>query len=133
MTILYRIENQEGLGVYSAMVEYQKTAWDVVVGTEIDPKMQPLPYGNKLLSFDMNENKKFFAFSSIEQLRNWFYNNYWLIKFEDLGFKLVLYETERKDCKLDPYQAVFEKEKSVKIKEFSLKLLVKNKFNLDLL
>lgn len=130
--LLYRIENEEGQGVYTTFEEKgNKSIWFKVSKLNVDNNMQPPPY-NSILNYNENKRELFFAFSSLEQLRNWFYDDYWLLQFEELGFKLVVYKTQLKYCKRDVHQAVFEKERASKLAKISLNTLVKNKFNLEL-
>lgn len=86
MSLVYRLENKDGGGVYC------NTGFNA-----FDRDRHPLPSSDSLLMDNLDDkgiHKFHFAFNSIGQLRNWFYNDEWLIQISDLGIFLSVYESD---------------------------------------
>lgn len=95
VTIVYRLETVDGVGVYGtgagAYVEY-------------DVWKHPLPQQDSLLVENLSKNNLqfigygnlnlHFGFSSVEQLRSWFYNDEWVRDMSQSGIVLSIYEAE---------------------------------------
>lgn len=124
---LLRIENQAGEGVYRTFYK-GKSVWELISNFFVDPHLNPLPQKESRLDFDpWYDNHKIFGFISFDQLKNWFYNDYWLLKLEDYGFILSVYEVNNKNVKYDISQAVFIKKDAKLLRQVKLSDFVKNK------
>lgn len=84
-TLVYRLEHTEtGSGVYDFTT-------DVV---EFDSSRHPLPHFDTKLQSSLQNRPIYryhFGFSSIDQLRAWFYNDDWLYKLSLKGVVLSVY------------------------------------------
>lgn len=137
-TEIYRIENEKGEGVYRAE---SRSIYFVVNEVKADyqdyqnERRHPTPdrdsklvdslprkafFGNSKVDpiIDCNYISNFiFGFSSVDQLRMWFFNNNILVGLHNCGFKVVVYKGEVYHGNT---QAVIRKSTRKKVKEISL-------------
>lgn len=93
---VFRFEDSSGIGPYRSNI----SSPDI----KFDSFRHPLPYEDSKLSSKTEEygiDLKYgtlpeflrFGFSSLDQLRNWFYSNNMLIELHRAGFVLKIYES----------------------------------------
>jgi hypothetical protein len=95
MVAVYRLETVGGTGVYGTPASNH---------LDFDPFRHPMPSDDSLLMQSLKmRNLKFqgygsleihFGFSSLEQLRSWFYNDDWIRNISNEGIVLSIYEAE---------------------------------------
>lgn len=96
---IYRIENVEGDGPYSAKHEYKYELQDAHQSDQLRPGIRTdIP--------DFNKDVHFYGFQKYGHLISWF--DGWLDKLKDQGFKLVKYKVPRKHVIKGTNQLVFE-------------------------
>ena len=119
--LVYRIENAAGGGVYRA------TGWTFGEYYTSDSPRHPLPYqDSKLMRAIPDEciywngtlkSMLSYGFSSLDQLRCWFYVDEWREAMHRNGFSVSVYSG---DVYVGDTQAVFIKEDCVLVSKFSL-------------
>lgn len=110
MNTIYRL-TYEGLGIYSSGIDER-------VGITWSENRHPMPYNDTLLWTRLQNHPDWlgrgriygigrFGFSSIQQLRYWFYDQFWRDRFEDYGVKIEIWECPEEWSILGDTQAVF--------------------------
>lgn len=115
MLTFYRVEHEEtGKGMYQdrgPMAEF-----------EVDYDSHPLPGEDRGLRFYLEDrfvdDKEFFAFSDITQLKAWLYKDEYIEKLCDCGYVINVYETT--DGCYGWSQAIFYKETATLIETIRL-------------
>ncbi len=132
MKTIYRIENNIGLGMYIGGSS---------IANDMQGMMHPVPYSDSLLApaltsalsniadvyveYDVDGYSvdwgvkewwtcRLFGFSSVNQLRQWIYNDIWLLILRDEGFFLAEYTVPSWDCMFGHTQVIFEKTRASK-------------------
>jgi hypothetical protein len=100
MTIVYRLENIAGEGVYACASSCIEHDWN----------RHPMPIEDSLLMWNLDNSKYpiskcHFGFISLDQLRAWFYNDKWLTNVSEHGVLLSVYDVE--DVYIGNTQVVF--------------------------
>jgi len=118
MKKIFRIENEAGKGIY---VGDSKVSSDLYEIDGPSPR-HPRPEDDSLLmkSFEDSgrnvSNERYFLFSvtpfkfgftSVEQLRNWIYNDEWLISLAEEEFVLAVYEVADENVMVGNTQACY--------------------------
>lgn len=96
MVIVYRLETIGGTGVYNTSAS---------MTIDFDGKRHPMPNDDSLLMENLLMHNLdilsgygnlgvHFGFSSIEQLRSWFYNDNWIRDISERDIILSIYEAE---------------------------------------
>lgn len=81
----------------------------------------------KLLVWDIQDiyndfwRSHFFGFGSIEQLRRWLYKDEWLIKLEEYGLVIAVYEVDDEDAMVGYTQAIFKRTGNDKKTQYNIK------------
>jgi hypothetical protein len=135
-TKIYRIETQSGEGMYTSGIvrDLNLPLYQITAPDSFGPGRHPLPfYDTKLVAegrkldlfygrYDMIRSEWVkFGFGSINQLRNWIYNDDWLIKLHAAGLRLCIYEGA---VAVGNTQAIIDVRTMVKIEELSLLTLL---------
>lgn len=118
--LIYRIEHPEsGEGPYAG----GDVCWgDHFPGSERHPSPEDdSGLEDFWLRLGFDERREWsFSFSSIAQLRAWFYQDSWLQAMHEAGFKLTVWEVEPGGWQLGHAQAIFRKADARKIREQDL-------------
>ena len=102
--LVYRIEDEDGKGMYHS---------SKAISMEVDERKHKEPCSDSLLapvwlSLSTGSRETFvFGFASIEQLRNWVYDDDWLYKLHETGFILSVYDVPDKDVIAGHTQVMF--------------------------
>lgn len=133
ITRVFRIQNNNGEGIYvnsSGIDIYSCPSYD-------DDKKHPKPEDDKLLRASLSANGFLrcgnmfhvehysFGFSTIEQLREWFYDDVWLEWMDDNGFHLAEYYVDTGAVMQGDTQCMFVKNNNYDMYSF------REYFNLD--
>ncbi len=107
----YRLEDERGRGVYSSNCRHP-SAQDPTVMVN-----HPAPLGDPLLKdiwkelggdgWDGESRNYYFGFSSMEQLRRWFYDPEYLETIQSQGIRIAIYQTD--DFHIGDTQMIFRK------------------------
>lgn len=122
---VYRIEDEEGVGMYWSKKITAYTDDDYPV--PIDEGKHPPPYRDSLINTQWSlmtllEQKEYiFGFSSLGQLRNWIYNNDWLMNLHAKGFVISVFEIDEEDVIKGYTQALFIRSKSISCCSYDIK------------
>lgn len=110
---VYRIEDDKGVGMYhSSKVEGDEYC------VPVDYDRHPTPFDDSLLCNKWREmsvidrKSHIFGFSSVEQLRNWIYNDLWLKNLHEEGFVISVFSVERENVIEGHTQALFVRDKA---------------------
>jgi hypothetical protein len=99
MPIVYRLENQEGIGVYR--IRGNDSIQEILDKYESHSENHKMPMDDDLLATNFRKlgikdiwgwEKYCFAFSNKAQLRNWFYNDNDIEKLYSLGIGIAVYK-----------------------------------------
>jgi hypothetical protein len=108
---VYRVENDEGLGVYQSTVAFRLDRFGHPMGQKLSDHIYGMPTPNVDFSSEdysriyFNSNYRY-ACESMEQLKRWFPPI--LLKiFKRQGFKIVAYEVDKEHVVLGRNQLVF--------------------------
>ena len=124
--LVYRIENADGEGVYRA------SGW--AFGCDFfynDDNRHPLPcMDSKLMreipTYMINPNNGMpssvfsYGFSSLEQLKCWFFQSRWRDRMDEMGFHVSVYEGDEGDVYVGDTQAVLIKDQCKLVDTMSL-------------
>lgn len=122
---VFRIENARGVGPYMSDIipqEYRTQLTDEV--------RHPEPYKDSRLVSEIESRHPYnfnliptwmrFGFGSIDQLRNWFYNDDWLYTLHKYGFVLVEYTVSSDRVYLGNTQCTFKASCAGNIERYSI-------------
>ena len=117
MQRVYRLETLEGVGVYKAREIYPMLAR--ILNDYVDLPNHPCPFTDKGLrnsSFRFDELLEFnFGFSSLSQLRDWFFHRADRQLISECGVVCAVYEVEDEHFHLGEKQCVFKKSHAKKV------------------
>lgn len=122
--LVYRIEGENGDGIYRGKY-CRDNPMDWI------PSKHPGPARDSLLVDNANVirqnddadfvcldfcdwimmSKYIFGFASTEQLRNWIFNDMWLWRMEERGFRLAVFDIDPDDVIVGHTQCIFHREK----------------------
>jgi hypothetical protein len=122
--LVYRIENAAGEGVYRAK------GWTFGVYYTADSSRHPLPHDDSALMRAIPSDYLhwdgrlraclIYGFSSLDQLRCWFYADEWRKVMHENGFSVSVYSGFDSDIYAGDTQAVFIKDNCLLVSKFSL-------------
>lgn len=116
--IIYRLQDKYGDGIYTSNLPHDFTR-DI---QECNGR-HPTPYEDDLFyrgwSNCENRESYLFGFTSIEQLRNWFYRDDWLI-LASRNFKLCEFAADPEFTIIGYTQAAFDGRKGVCVGEYNI-------------
>lgn len=132
--LIYRIEDVDGGGMYRGDNSYANP----VASSNSD--RHPLPNDDSLLmdniSFRMDqdvdpcdrhqhwtyflEDEFIFGFASVEQMRNWVYNDDWLVSLDHVGFNLTVYDVPENHICIGNTQAVFRRHEATSNRRYTM-------------
>lgn len=122
---IYRIESVKGIGLYS----YAKAA-EFAHGTLIDCHRHPTPSDDSLLVANVREytcrnyfhieDHMRFGFCSVGQLRNWIYQDEWLVKLHKYGLKIAEYRLYSENVCEGNTQAIFDGKQVLHKQQYSI-------------
>lgn len=112
--LLYRLETQEGEGVYSS------DAFGQVTGSSLANNRHPMPYEDYKLQESISKKKTrgykeddfYFAFRSKSQCKRWVYKKEWRDGLTKLGVTLNVYEVPINHAMLGNNQCTFNRSKA---------------------
>jgi len=112
--LVYRIESQEGYGMYRCGLSCSRV---------MQYKRHPTPIEDAELSEWWKRNypiseKYIFGYSTLEQLKSWIYAEKWRVEIKSSGLVCSVYETD--DYIIGAAQAIFRKETAKKIGEVDI-------------
>lgn len=97
--LFFRIENDEKIGVYNGQGREVMELWAEADGREtLACCAHPCPWDDSLINLFLSNTgggiwgEYFFGFTSIEQMRRWFYNDDILALLDQSGYHLSVYE-----------------------------------------
>lgn len=130
MVKVFRVENEDGEGIYiSGIARKISNSLDIDL-CKVD-RQHPCPWDDSGMSVAWGrlagKESYFFAFSSWEQFRAWFFLDDFLIAADDLGYKLVVYEVPIENVVSGHTQVVFRKKDPSTQKLATLSLLCEAK------
>ena len=121
---IFRVENNDKQGMYTAN---GPSFWTLTEGEASD--VHPMPFQDSRL-VDACEGIGLdagclpsdyrFGFRSIQQMRQWLYQDHWLQYLHDNGFHLSEYSVAEDHYAIGHTQAVFSTEHAIKVAEHSL-------------
>lgn len=113
----FRLEGEDGLGIYHSVCDNDLSPWDNVTNTDDDMLQQDdihvIPSEDKGLglSFDcIDDESYFFGFLNVDQYKAWVYNPVWRQKLSQYGIQISIYEIESRRLRKSPYQVAFRRE-----------------------
>lgn len=132
--LIYRIEDADGGGLYRGDNSFQNPV------TSSSSDRHPLPNDDSRLmdsiSFRMDldlgpderyqhwtyflEDEFIFGFASVEQMRNWVYNDEWLVKLDTVGFYLTVYDMPEHHVCVGNTQAVFRRHEALSNRRYTM-------------
>jgi hypothetical protein len=126
MGLIYRIENDDGLGPYQGRKNDDTSLLPMKYSTE-----HPAVWDDSMLINKINQQiridaegqdeyksvgvwgfidgKYHFGFGSQDQLRRWVYNDAWMVNLDKHGFHLSVYEVPEMAMMVGHTQAIFQK------------------------
>ena len=117
MQRVYRLETLEGVGVYTAREIYPMLTR--ILNEYVSLPNHPGPFtdsGLRSSSFRFGELLEFnFGFSSLRQLRDWFFNRADRQLISECGIVCAVYEVEDEHFHLGERQCVFKKSHAKKV------------------
>jgi hypothetical protein len=123
MGLIYRIENAEGTGPYQGMSDDESPLPMQFSETHPSPeddsllvrafrdyaRINELDTDGTRTIWGMIYGDFLFGFGSQDQLRRWVYNDEWMVKLDNAGFHLSVYEIPDEKMIVGHTQAVFER------------------------
>jgi hypothetical protein len=120
ITRFFRLEGNDGLGIYHSVCENNISPWDNVTKNSRHMLQQDnihvIPSLDKKLglTFDCIEDESyFFGFLDIDQYKAWLYNPVWRHKLGDYGINLCVYEIDSRKLKKSEHQVAFRREDAI--------------------
>ena len=117
MQRVYRLETLEGVGVYMAREIYPMLAR--IINEYVDRSNHPGPFTDKWLKnifFQCDDLLEFnFGFSSLRQLKDWFFHREDRQLISECGIVCAVYEAEDEHFHLGERQCVFKKRHAKKV------------------
>lgn len=117
MPQVYRLEMENGRGVYQSSVNGSRPAFNGIYTDYATGSNHPPPWRDRGMSrfWDSLEItgqslRWFFGFTSLEQLQAWFYRADDRTRMADNGVVMRVYEVPEKSFVAGQYQAIFRKE-----------------------
>jgi hypothetical protein len=132
--LIYRIEDEDAGGPYRGNNSDKNP-----FGSATASDRHPLPADDSLLQdsirFRMErdlddvddchwssflECEFIFGFASVEQMRNWVYNDTWLTRMDDNGFFLSVFDVPEDHICIGNTQAVFRRNHAISIRRYTM-------------
>lgn len=118
-TLVYRVQNASGYGVYRVNIdaEYLDETNDYERHPMPEDDAKLAPQWDKISEF--SKSYWFFGFSSLEQLKFWFYKKKWRDELVKFGFSVYVFEVDDYQCLIGDTQAVFRRDRATLVKVIS--------------